>query len=223
MERKARRSQPVQAVKATPFNPACQQSLPKSHGHFSPKAAEAFSLSLHVRVPFPAALAILMEEASAPRSPSLAPAPSAFSAPDRAELVHATSTCHPRPLPGTQFPSLLQSRLLPPRPGRAPRIPATWPACSARRRFLCPAPLPAGRRGLGASERGGVANGRPAYSGLSPARPPIAAGGGGNIVEWSLDAAAAAGWSGAAAGAARVFREGGVRRRRRRRLRVGGG
>lgn len=58
-----------------------------------------------------------------------------------------------------------------------------------------------------------MANGRTAYSGLSPAWPPIAAGGGGNIVEWSLDAAAAAGWSGAAAGAARVFREGGVRRR----------
>lgn len=110
-------------------------------------------------------------------------------------------------------------------PGARAQIPATRPARSARRRFLCPAPPSPGRRGLDASERGGVANRRSAYSGLSPARPPIAAGGGGNIVEWSLDAAAAAGWSGAArrgaaAGAAGVFRGGGVRRRRRQRLRV---
>lgn len=58
------------------------------------------------------------------------------------------------------------------------------------------------------SERDGVANGRSAYSGLSPARPPIAAGGGGNIVEWSLDAAAAAGWNGAARGLLGYFGKG---------------
>ena len=112
-------------------------------------------------------------------------------------------------------------------PGRAPppapraRAPGTWPPLPRLRAALSHTRPPPGARGsaptLAAScpapprpgggapgERGGVANGRPAYSGLSPARPPIAAGGGGNIVEWSLDAAAAADWSGGAAGAARL-------------------
>lgn len=159
---------------------------------------------------------------TSPEAPPLAPAPAASFTPGWAEPLHATSTCHPGPLPHPRLRFLphLPPRLRPPRPGRAPRRPATRPARSARRRFLCPAPPSPGRRGLDASERGGVANRRSAYSGLSPARPPIAAGGGGNIVEWSLDAAAAAGWSGTAAGATGVFRGGGVRRRRRQRLRV---
>lgn len=87
-----------------------------------------------------------------------------------------------------------------PRPAHAaaPRPPAQLPP-------LCPLPLP---EAGATSERGGVANGRSAYSGLSPARPPIAAGGGGNIVEWSLDAAAAAGWNGAARGLPGYFGKG---------------
>ena len=140
----------------------------------------------------------------------------------------------PRASPGQLTPPSrdphLKAGLLPPLPGRAPRAPGRpspgsapllAPAQRARlrahpHRFL-PRPCPSGRRGP--SERGGVSNGRSSYSGLSPARPPIAAGGGGNIVEWSLDAAATAGWSGAAAGAARLSREGGVRRQRLRRQR----
>lgn len=68
--------------------------------------------------------------------------------------------------------------------------------------------LPPRPGGAVPERRGGVANERSAYSGLSPARPPIAAGGGGNIVEWSLDTAAAAGWSGAPAGVPGYFGKG---------------
>jgi hypothetical protein len=222
LERNVPRSQPVQAMKTTPFSLACQQS---PGDHVSPKARGDI-LTLAPRAsPVPRCPRYSVESSIGPEV-SLARTGSgcllrtwlSWACARHLHVPSRAVTRYP-----VSVPPHLQSGLRPPRPGRAPRRPATWPARSARRRFLCPAPPSAERRSPGASERGGVANGRSAYSGLSPARPPIAAGGGGNIVEWSLDAAAAAGWSGAAAGAAGVFREGGVRRRRRRRLRVGGG
>lgn len=189
-------------------------------GHFAPKAAEAFSLWLHVRVRVPRCPCYSRGSSISPEVPlATAPAfhPHLAEPGQRTPPPRASRAVTPYRAPVAPH---LQPRLRPPRPGRAPKRPDPWPSPSARRRFLCPAPPLKGRRSLDARERGGVANGRSAYSGLSPARPPIAAGGGGNIVEWSLDAAAAAGWSGTAAGADGVFREGGVRRRRRQRLRV---
>lgn len=121
-----------------------------------PKPGETFSLSLHVRVRFPAALATLLEAASAPRAPSLAPAPAAFSAPDRAELVHATSTCHPGPLPGTQFPSLPTSSPGSSHRARGARPDAPPPGPPASRAAAsCAPPLP--RRRGGARARASAA------------------------------------------------------------------
>lgn len=151
--------------------------------------------------------------------------PRTFDLPGFGERLHSTSTCkpgarehlpgHPPPPPASgsahRAPGARQGAPGRPSPGAAPApSPPRARPCSAPtpRGFLLPAPSLSGRRGAAPGGRGGVANGRPAYSGLSPARPPIAAGGGGNIVEWSLDAAAAAGWNGAARGLPGYFGKG---------------